>query len=63
MSVRSFYDGRPIDGLDDAEKDNHNDQPPTLQVPAHCGRHRSVSTGDIETLGTALKQGLNIAAH
>jgi hypothetical protein len=55
--VRSFSnDDRSVDA-----PDNH--QHVTLQVPQHCGRRRSVSTGDIEALAKALDQGLNIDTH
>jgi len=52
------YDDWPenISGADSA-------QPAALQAPLRPTRPRSVSTGDIEALATALEQGLNITTH
>jgi hypothetical protein len=59
--IRSFFhDVQPIN-VPDAESDD--DQLTTWQVPFHHTGPRSVSTGDIEALASALDQELNITGH
>ncbi|KAI4944688.1 hypothetical protein J4E91_008693 [Alternaria rosae] len=55
------YDDWPVDKLGD---ENANcEQLVASQVPLRPSRPRSVSTGDMEALATALEQGLNITKH
>jgi hypothetical protein len=58
--IRStFYDDR----LNNASASDDAGQPKSLNARSQHTRPRSVSTGDIEALATALKQGLHTASH